>query len=171
MKIFTGANLISLSRILIVPPLIFSILNEWIYISVALIILAILTDYLDGIVARKYNITSDSGKLLDPAVDKIFTISVLTAFVEKHYISSFWVFFIITREMLITWIRSLGAKKGYIMAASNEGKIKTTAQFIAILFLALKLIILGKVLLLISIVLAYYSASSYFIKMFKETEG
>ena len=170
MKILTGANLITISRIFIIPPLMFSILNEYIYISASLIILAILTDYLDGIIARKYNITTDSGKLLDPAVDKIFTISVLSAFVEKHYISSFWIFFIVLREMIITWIRSLGAKKGYILPASNEGKIKTTMQFIAIFLLSLKLILFGKILLLLSVVLAYYSGLVYFVKTFKEME-
>jgi len=171
LKIFTEANFITFSRIFIIPPLILSILNEKIYISGFLVILAILTDYLDGIIARKFNITTDSGKLLDPAVDKIFTISVLTAFVEKHYISSFWVYFIVLREMLITWIRSLGAKKGYILPASNEGKLKTSCQFGAIFLLSIKFITLGKIFLLISIFLAYYSGIIYFIKTVREMEA
>ena len=170
MKLLTGANFITISRVFIVPPLIISILNEKIYISGFLVILAVLTDYLDGIIARRYNITTDSGKLLDPAVDKIFTISILTAFVEKQYISSFWVYFIVLREMLITWIRSLGAKKGYIISASNEGKLKTICQFGAIFLISIKVITLGKIFLLISIFLAYYSGIMYFINTIKEME-
>jgi len=159
------ANLITISRAFFAPFIMYFIINEQYYLSAFLIILAGLTDFFDGIVARKFGETTYHGKLLDPAVDKIFTISVLTAFVEKHYITSFLVYAIVLREMIITWLRSVVAKEGNSFGASNEGKIKTTLQFLALLLLALKYILIGQILLIISILLAYYSGINYFRKL------
>jgi len=156
------ANLITILRAFFAPLIMYFILTEQYYLSAFLIIIAGLTDFFDGIVARKYGKPTYHGKLLDPAVDKIFTISVLTAFVEKHYISSFFVYAIVLREMIITWLRSIVAKEGNSFGASNEGKVKTTLQFLALIFLSLKHILIGKVLLVLSIILAYYSGLNYF---------
>lgn len=160
--IFNIANFITISRALFAPLIMYLILKDEYYLSAFLIVVAGLTDFFDGIIARKFGETTYHGKLLDPAVDKIFTISVLTAFVEKHYISSFLVYLIVLREMIVTWLRSVVAKGGNSFGASNEGKIKTTLQFLALILLALKHIVIGKVLLILSILLAYYSGLNYF---------
>jgi CDP-diacylglycerol--glycerol-3-phosphate 3-phosphatidyltransferase len=153
-----------MSRAFLAPFIMYLILKDEYYLSAFLIILAGLTDFFDGIVARKFGEQTYHGKLLDPAVDKIFTISVLSAFVEKHYISSFFVYAIVFREMIITWLRSVVAKEGNSFGASNEGKIKTTLQFLALILLALKQILIGQVLLILSILIAYYSGLNYFRK-------
>lgn len=165
MEAFTGVNLFTLSRAFLALPIIFCILNNYYYIAVSLIMLAILTDFFDGMIARKFNSISKSGELLDPAVDKIFVISVLVAFVEKHYINTYYIYLIILREMLITWFRSINITKNKVIPASSEGKIKTTLQFGAIMLMAIPYqlsIEVGRALLIISIVVAYYSGFRYF---------
>jgi CDP-diacylglycerol--glycerol-3-phosphate 3-phosphatidyltransferase len=162
------ADILTLSRLFITPILIYTILKDYYYLSAFLVILTIITDWLDGIAARKFKDVTSYGKLLDPAVDKIFTISVLTAFVDKHFISPFAVFFIVAREFLITWFRSVMVNKGIVVAASNLGKIKTTLQLLAIFLLSLKFTIIGNVILWISIVIAYISAVDYLKISFKE---
>ncbi len=155
------ANLITLSRLVITPFLIFSILHDKYIISGILVLTAVLSDWLDGVVARRYNDVTKHGELLDPAVDKIFTISVLVAFVEKNYISSFIVFLIVAREMLVTWFRSVMVSKGIVVPASYLGKLKTTAQLAAIFLLSVNVVTYGSILLWISIIIAYISALDY----------
>ncbi len=164
------ATIVTFSRLLIVPFLIFTILNEYYIFSAALVLLAIISDWLDGIIARKSNNVTKHGELLDPAVDKIFTISVLVAFVEKAYISTYLVFLIVAREMLVTWMRSVLVNKRVVVPASYLGKVKTTIQLIAILLLSLKQIFLGNIALILSIIVAYISAYDY-LKIFIKERG
>jgi len=162
------ANLITLSRLALIPFIIYSILHDNYFLSGTLIILAILSDYFDGIVARISNDVTKHGELLDPAVDKIFTVSVLTAFVDKHYISPFEVFLIVSREMLVTWVRSVMVNKGVVIPAFFLGKVKTTLQLVAIFLLAINYVDLGKVLLWFSILVAYVSGFEYFMIFYRE---
>jgi len=162
------ADALTISRLVITPVIIFTILENYYYLSAFLVVFTIFTDWLDGIVARKFQDVTSYGKLLDPAVDKIFTISVLAAFVEKHLISSFAVFFIVAREFLITWFRSVMVNKGIVVPASNLGKIKTTLQLTAIFILSLNYSLIGNVILWFSIFIAYVSAIDYLKLLFKE---
>lgn len=156
------ANTLTLSRLFITPVLIFCILENMHLFSGILVIVAVLTDWLDGIIARKKNDVTKHGELLDPAVDKIFTISILTAFVEKSIVSSFVIFLIVTREMIVTWLRSVLVNKGVVVPASIYGKIKTTLQLLSIFLLSINVVSIGILVLWFSIVIAYYSAFDYF---------
>ena len=162
------ANLITLSRLALIPFIIYFILEDKYFLSGFLVLLAIISDYLDGIVARLSNDVTKHGELLDPAVDKIFTVSVLTAFVSKHYISPFEVFLIVSREMLVTWVRSVMVNKGIVIPAFFLGKVKTTLQLTAILLLAINFVDYGKILLWFSIFIAYISGFEYFMIFYKE---
>ena len=109
--------------------------------SVAFLIFltASLTDYLDGVIARKRGLITDFGKLMDPLADKILTAS---AFVSLCAIGGFpaWaVIVIISREFLITGLRSLAASKGVVMPAERLGKHKTAWQMITIIYFLLLL--------------------------------
>ena len=162
------ANLITLSRLVLIPFLIYSILKDNYFLSGFLVIVAIISDYLDGIIARISNDVTKHGELLDPAVDKIFTVSILVALVEKHIVNSFEVFLIIAREMLVTWVRSVMVNKGIVIPAYFLGKVKTTIQLLAIFLLAINFVQVGKVALWISIFIAYISAFEYFLVFYKE---
>ncbi|NPA52912.1 MAG: CDP-diacylglycerol--glycerol-3-phosphate 3-phosphatidyltransferase [Aquificae bacterium] len=156
------ANLVTLSRLAIIPVLIYSIQQEIYLLSGFLVLSALVSDWLDGIIARKTNEVTQHGKLLDPAIDKIFIISVLVAFVEKHYINSYPVFLIVTREFLVTWLRSVMVNKGIVIPAFFLGKLKTTFQLLAVFLLSIGYITIGAVVLWISIIMAYVSAIQYF---------
>lgn len=162
------ANLVTLSRLFLIPFIIYAILQEKVILAGSLVLLAILTDYLDGIIARLSNDVTKHGELLDPAVDKIFTVSVLVAFVEKQIINSYEVFLIVSREMLVTWVRSVMVNKGIVIPAYFLGKLKTTFQLIAIFLLSIKFLDIGRISLWISIFLAYISAVEYFMIFYKE---
>lgn len=166
--IINYANLLTLSRLFIIPFIIYFILKEEYIVSGLLVALAVITDYLDGVIARAINDVTKHGELLDPAVDKIFTISLLTAFVEKGVVNTFEVFLIVSREMLVTWIRSVLVNKGIVVPAYFLGKLKTTFQMIAIFLLAINITMYGKISLWVSILFAYVSAAEYFMIFYKE---
>ena len=99
-----------------------------------LAVLAAITDFLDGYLARKLNLVTDFGKLMDPLSDKIFTVSsfvVLTA----HAIVPAWVtVLILAREFSVTGLRTMAAKSGEIIAAKDTGKVKTVLQMLVLAF-------------------------------------
>ncbi len=162
------ANLVTLSRLAIIPVLIYSIQIENYFLSGFLVVFALFSDWLDGIIARKSNEVTQHGKLLDPAVDKIFIITTLVAFVEKQYINTYPVFLVVAREFLVTWIRSVLVNKGVVLQAMFLGKLKTTVQLLAIFLLAIGYIKIGTVVLWVSIVFAYISAFQYFLIFYKK---
>jgi len=102
--------------------------------------IACLTDFYDGYLARKYNLITDLGKILDPIADKILILSSFLIFVEKGIIPAWMVILILLRESVITAIRFYAAKKGKILAASKWGKQKTVSQMVSI-FLILGVLI------------------------------
>ncbi len=162
------ANLITLSRLAIIPFLIYTIQNDYYIISGLLVLFAVFTDWLDGIVARRMDDVTQHGKLLDPAVDKIFTISILASFIEKHYISTYPLFLIVAREMIVTWLRSVMVNRGIVVSAGFYGKLKTTLQMVSIFLFAINFWLAGYIILWLSIVVAYISAIPYFKQFYKE---
>lgn len=100
-----------------------------------LYVIAGITDWLDGYIARKYHQISDLGKLIDALNDKIFATSVFIILAGKNLIPSWGIFcilVIICREFFITGLRTLIAKSGIVMAAEKLGKIKTVLQIVVL---------------------------------------
>lgn len=131
-------------------------------IAFALFVVASLTDFFDGYLARKYNLVTDFGKLMDPLADKILVISALVLFVELRYIPAWMSIIVIAREFLISGIRMLAAAKGEVIPAGKLGKYKTTIQMIVILIM----IVVGNqwynyYLMLIPIILTLWSGWEY----------
>lgn len=104
-------------------------------ISLIIFIIASLTDFFDGYIARKYNLITDFGKIMDPLADKILVISALVVFVQLNYIPAWMSIIVLAREFLISGIRILAAAKGEVIAAGNLGKYKTTSQMIVIIII------------------------------------
>lgn len=113
------------------------------YIALFLFIIAAISDYLDGYIARKYNIISNFGKVMDPLADKIMVISALLCFVQLNVVPAWMVIIIIAREFLISGIRIMAAKDGDIIAASSWGKAKTITEIIAIIAILVLLAIVN----------------------------
>ena len=91
------------------------------------------TDFLDGQIARKRNLITDFGKLMDPVADKMLIMSTLICFVQDNICGAWVVVVILFREFLITSMRMIAADKGKVIAANIWGKIKTVTQMIAII--------------------------------------
>ncbi|MGL4307410.1 CDP-diacylglycerol--glycerol-3-phosphate 3-phosphatidyltransferase [Cetobacterium sp. SF1] len=100
-------------------------------------VLASLTDFFDGYIARKYNLITDLGKIMDPLADKILVISALVIFVKLDYIPPWMSIVVIAREFLISGIRTIAAAKGEVIPAGKLGKYKTTTQMIVIIIMLL----------------------------------
>ncbi len=140
-------NQLSILRIILAILCIYLILiNTFNSLLAALIIflLAALTDYLDGQIARRKNLITNLGKLLDPIADKILIIGIFLAFLEIDLINIWLVMIIILRELIITGLRLIAVKQNKIMAAEFHGKHKMISQVTAII-LILVIIILFKI--------------------------
>jgi CDP-diacylglycerol--glycerol-3-phosphate 3-phosphatidyltransferase len=111
-------------------------------IAFCLFSLASLTDIYDGRIARKYNLVSSFGKLMDPIADKILVLGAFLAFVQMQLIPAWMVIIIILRESFITGLRLISLRQGKVLAAEEAGKHKTVSQmftiFIILLFLIFK---------------------------------
>ncbi len=104
--------------------------------------IAALTDFLDGYLARKYNLISDFGKLMDPIADKFLILAAFFIFTQLS-IMPFWMFVVIAlREILITAIRIKASRKGHVLAAEKSGKLKTIIQMVTIIFALIFLVLM-----------------------------
>ncbi len=125
-------NKLTLIRIIFVIPMMICMRLGYMYIATAIFIVASLTDFIDGKIARKYNLVTDFGKIADPLADKLLVFGALLMFMEKNLVPAWVTMIILTREFLISGLRIVAASKGKVIAASWWGKIKTTLQLIAI---------------------------------------
>ncbi|MGN1350531.1 MAG: CDP-diacylglycerol--glycerol-3-phosphate 3-phosphatidyltransferase [Anaerovoracaceae bacterium] len=129
-------NKLTTLRILLVPVFIFVYLmtgNGW--ISAAIFIVASFTDYLDGHLARKMNLVTNYGKIMDPLADKLLVTSALVCMVQTTLVPAWMVIVILAREFAITGLRAVAASEGIVIAAAWSGKVKTVTQMLAIVFL------------------------------------
>lgn len=103
--------------------------------TVALLVFTVasITDWIDGYYARKHNLITNFGKLMDPLADKILTCSAFIAFVGEGWIAAWMVVLIVARELAITGLRLLAASKNQVLAAEGWGKHKTISQITTIL--------------------------------------
>ena len=177
MKMNLPNKLATLRIILVVPFVIFLSLalefSENTGISIMLRILATIifvgaaiTDYYDGKIARKYNMITNLGKLLDPLADKILVISALVTLAKFNQVSLWFVIIIIFRELLITGLRSIVAAEGAVIAADRLGKWKTATQMVALTLIILIpfSFTINNILLLIPLILTVVSGIEYIIK-------
>lgn len=103
-------------------------------------LLASITDFLDGFIAKGRNISTDFGKLMDPVADKVLVLAAFLAFVEMKLIPAWMVLIIILREITITGLRIRALARGRVIAADDGGKHKMVSQVVAILAILLFLI-------------------------------
>ena len=164
-------NKLTLIRISLVPVFIacfYVPLQAWNYIAIAVFALAYITDVMDGYYARKYNLITDFGKLMDPIADKLLAVSALIMLVSKGMIDPLAVTIMVSRELLIGGFRMVWAGKGKVVAADRFGKTKTLSQVVAIILVLLQqdvLRLLGfpldKYVVWIAAFLAVFSAARY----------
>ena len=136
------------------------VLAFWIFVG------ASFTDYLDGYIARRDNLVTNLGKLLDPLADKILVLSALLVFTKNNQLSIWVVLLILFRELMITGLRSIAAAEGVVIAAETLGKWKTVSQIIGILIIIVFPFgnIFGTLVMLIPLILTMLSGYEYFVK-------
>jgi CDP-diacylglycerol---glycerol-3-phosphate 3-phosphatidyltransferase len=135
---WNSANLVTMSRIAVTPLFLILIFRDelWAKWTAGLLFAwGAISDYLDGYLARKYNLKTDFGALLDPFADKILIVSVFVSFVALDLVPAWMVVIIVAREFLITGLRQMAQNQNVIIAASRTGKHKTVSQIIAISFI------------------------------------
>lgn len=133
--------------------------------TVILFIFIALTDFLDGYIARRDNLVTNFGKLMDPIADKIFVFSILIVLVRYNLLSVWFVLILLSREFVVVAIRTLIVENGgEIVAASNVAKLKTATQMLAILFIILFSFgkIANSIVMLPSVILSLISMYEYY---------
>lgn len=131
-------NKLTMGRIFAIPVFIVVFLFDYRYAAVVIFIVAALTDMLDGHIARKYNLVTNFGKLMDPLADKLLVMSALICLAQTGDVAGWMVIVILGREFIITGMRQVAAAQGIVIAAGTTGKIKTITQMIAIPLLILE---------------------------------
>ena len=104
-------------------------------LALVIFVIASITDFLDGSIARKHGLITDFGKLMDPLADKVLICSAFIGFIELGWMKAWMVVIIVSRELAITGLRLLAANKNQVLAAERQGKNKTITQITAIISL------------------------------------
>ena len=137
------------------------------YIAAAIFILASLTDFLDGNIARKYNLVTNFGKFMDPLADKLLVCSALICLIELGQLPAWMVLIIISREFIISGFRLVASDNGVVIAASYWGKWKTVFQMISVILLIVNveaLSMITNIALWIALALTVISLVDYIVK-------
>lgn len=171
---FNLPNLLAFSRILTAPLMFWIILTpelftdngihiSWGYYTAALLfVLASITDFFDGYIARELDQITMTGKILDPLADKMLILAAFLGLMMDGSASPWAIYIIIVRELFITGLRTVALGEGVDISASRAGKVKTVSQMIAIGFLLMHWP--GAALLLwIAVALTLYSGAEYII--------
>lgn len=125
-------NQLTIARICAIPLFIILLLMGFRVAATVVFLAAAFTDMLDGKIARKYNLVTNFGKLMDPLADKLLTMAAFICLVELGDIPAWMVIVILGREFIITGMRQVAAAEGIVIAAGWSGKIKTVCQMVAI---------------------------------------
>ncbi|MDP6892613.1 MAG: CDP-diacylglycerol--glycerol-3-phosphate 3-phosphatidyltransferase [Verrucomicrobiota bacterium] len=131
-------NKLTISRIIMTVFFLFALIVDFPFhytLALVLFVIASITDFLDGSLARKRGLITDFGKLMDPLADKILICSAFIGFIELGWMKAWMVVIIVSRELAITGLRLLAASKNQVLAAERQGKNKTITQITAIISL------------------------------------
>lgn len=134
----TTASKITLVRVAFIPLLMILMYqsggqsNIWMWLSLAVFIIASLTDYVDGQIARTRNQVTDFGKFLDPLADKLLVIAAMCMFCQWGMLPAWALMLVLTREFAVTGLRLVAVGKGKVIAAGWSGKVKTASTMIGI---------------------------------------
>jgi CDP-diacylglycerol--glycerol-3-phosphate 3-phosphatidyltransferase len=171
-EIWNLPNALTLFRIFLVPFLVVVLLTKFAgreYAGLAIFLVAAVTDFFDGYVARRYNKMTKLGALLDPMADKLLMSAAFISLVELNLARAWMIVIIIGREFAVDSLRAIAAQQGVTIAASPLGKTKTVSQVIAVSLLILSYELgeykfVAELSLWVVMLFALVSAVDYFIK-------
>lgn len=168
----TTASKITMVRVAMIPMYMAAMYMShgqtgmWMYISLGIFIIASLTDFVDGYIARHYNQTTDFGKFLDPLADKLLTIAAMAMFCEWKIFPAWALMIVLTREFAVTGLRLVAVQKGNVIAAGWSGKVKTASTMVGLCaMMALPGVpVLNWVVIAVIVITTVYSGGEYFVQ-------
>lgn len=171
----TTASKITLARVALIPIYLITMYlsqgqsGAWMVVSLVIFMVASLTDYVDGYIARKYDQTTDFGKFLDPLADKLLVISAMTMFCQWGSFPAWALMIVLTREFAVTGLRLVAVQNGTVIAAGWSGKVKTASTMLGLCaMMALPGILwLDYLVVAVIVVTTCYSGVEYFVQNWK----
>ena len=163
------ANKLTMTRVVMIPIFLAVLYlatppyNQ--YIALAIFILASVTDFIDGYVARHYNQITDFGKFMDPLADKLLVVSAMLWFIESGQMPAWAVLIVVAREFAVTGLRLVAVDNGRVIAAGWSGKVKTASTMVCVCLMLLPIPgWLNTVCVALIVVTTVYSGVEYFVK-------
>ena len=162
-------NKLTIARIIAVPFFIAAYYLEWHLVAFIIFVAASFTDMLDGKIARKYNLVTNFGKIMDPLADKVLVYSAFCLMVPDP-VPGWMLIIILAREFIVAGMRTVAASEGRVLAAGMSGKIKTVLQMVAVIVylfglsvpsISGKVIMIANVIFWASLVMTIYSGTEY----------
>ena len=169
-------NKLTVLRVIMIPFFIFFLMYKegenagFRVAALTIFIIAALTDTLDGIIARKYNLITNFGKFMDPLADKLLVCSALICLIQLQRIDAIIVTVIISREFIISGFRLVASDSGIVIAAGIWGKIKTVSQMLCICLLIMDIDTLSNftnIMIYVMLALTIISLIDYIVKNYK----
>ena len=175
----TSASKITILRVLLIPFYMAAMYMTggeagiWMWIALGIFIVASLTDFVDGYIARAYNQTTDFGKFLDPLADKLLTIAAMCMFCQWGSFPAWALMIVLTREFAVTGLRLVAVQKGNVIAAGWSGKVKTASTMVGLCVMMVfpGVILLNALVIAVIVVTTVYSGTEYFVKNWKCLRG
>ena len=172
----TTANKLTILRVVLIPVFFLMMLlifpgHKW--LALLGFILAGVTDYLDGHIARKYHQVTTFGKFMDPLADKLLVMAALLVFVQWGQAPAWAVFIILAREFAVTGLRLVAAADGTVIAAGISGKVKTFSSLVCLCLMMMPLhsltlippaFTLDGLCVIVMVAVTLWSGAEYFIK-------
>ena len=162
------ANKLTLLRVIMIP--VFMVALYWNFpfhkiVALVIFILASVTDFIDGYVARHFDQITDFGKFMDPLADKLLVTAAMLWFVEAGQMSAWVLLVVIAREFAVSGLRMVAAPKGIVIAAAWSGKIKTASTMVCICIMLVPIPqILNTICVAVILITTVMSGVEYFIK-------
>ncbi len=164
----TTASKITIVRVLLIPAVLVLMYLDFpghMYWALGVFVLASVSDFVDGYIARHYNQVSNFGKFLDPLADKLLVISVMLVYVDTGLFPAWAAIIVVARELAVTGLRLVAVEGGKVIAAAWSGKIKTASTMVCFCLMMLPVPeFVISVCWIIVVLTTVYSGVEYFIK-------
>ena len=168
----TTASKITLARVALIP--IYMVLlymshgqsGIFMWLALAVFVIASLTDFVDGYIARHYNQVSDFGKFLDPLADKLLTLAAMCMFCQWGSFPAWALMIVLTREFAVSGLRMVAGPKGKVIAAGMSGKFKTASTMVGLCIWMVfpGSAVLGTIVMWMIVITTVFSGVEYFIR-------
>jgi CDP-diacylglycerol--glycerol-3-phosphate 3-phosphatidyltransferase len=162
----TTASKLTLLRVIMIPFFMIFLLLGYPIVAFGIFVIASITDFVDGYIARHYHQVSDFGKFLDPLADKLLVFSAMLIFIEFGRMPAWAVMIVLAREFAVTGLRLVAAGKGQVIAAGWSGKIKTTCTMVGLcaMLLVSNSTQMDLIVTWVIVITTLYSGIEYFVK-------